>query len=67
MPRPKTSPGAIGHNSGGAVDRAKLKEFVDRIEALAEERDQISEDIKSITPRPRPMGSIAKRCAPSSP
>jgi uncharacterized protein (UPF0335 family) len=37
---------AAGHNAGDAAER--LKNYVQRIERLTEERDAISEDIKEI-------------------
>jgi uncharacterized protein (UPF0335 family) len=47
----------IGHNSSmSSDDRDQLKNFIARIEALAEERDQLSEDIKSIHAEAKSQG-----------
>lgn len=37
----------IGHNSEGSVD-GQLKSYVERIERLAEEKQNISDDIKEV-------------------
>jgi uncharacterized protein (UPF0335 family) len=39
---------AIGHNSGGAIDPAKLMSFVERVESIELEIASLTEDRKSL-------------------
>jgi uncharacterized protein (UPF0335 family) len=57
MPKPRTLTPSIGHNS---IDKTKLKELVERIERIEEERSSLGEDVRSIYSEAKSAGLDVK-------